>query len=63
MHYTTVQEKPCALKYSGFQNVSSLLINFKKGRHMIFFAMGSTDKHLFGQNIMIQDGILRSSRL
>lgn len=63
MHYATVQEQPGALKHSGFQNVSSLLINFKKEWHMIFLAMGSTDKHLLGQNIMIQGGILRSSRV
>lgn len=57
MHYATVQEQPGALKHSGFQNVSFLLINFKKERHMIFLAMKSTDKHLLGENIMIEGGI------
>lgn len=63
MHYAIIQEQAGALKHSDFQNVSSQLINFKKERHMIFLAMESTDKHLLGQNIMIQGGILRSSRL
>lgn len=63
VHYAAIQEQPGALKHSGFQNVSSLLINFKKERDMIFLAMESTDKHLLEQNVIIQGRILRSSRL